>query len=322
MLRSTILCLAAALTFAWLAKPLAVRADDNEMTTKWLVDFEKAKKEAAKHNLDILMEFTGSDWCPPCKALHKNVLTKEAFQKTVPKHFILLKLDNRRDKSKQSKEEIQQYKDLSKRFAIRGVPTILLADATGKPYAKQVGYGGQNAEAYTEGLVKKTTVRKERDKYLAKAKKAKGVERAKLLAKAIKNIGSELALTEYRDTVDEIIKLDANNKANLKAKYENLARLSDINKELNAIQAANRSNPKAAAEKIDALVKRENLTGETLQSAMYMKGAILYRTDKQASRRALEEAMRAAPDTSRASQIRRILNSPAFKNVKKEKTSE
>ena len=43
----------------------------------WLVDFEKAKAQAAKEGKPILMEFTGSDWCPPCKALHKNVLVKD-----------------------------------------------------------------------------------------------------------------------------------------------------------------------------------------------------------------------------------------------------
>ncbi|MEC9331981.1 MAG: thioredoxin family protein, partial [Verrucomicrobiota bacterium] len=30
----------------------------------WLVDFEKAKAQAAKEGKSLLMEFTGSDWCP------------------------------------------------------------------------------------------------------------------------------------------------------------------------------------------------------------------------------------------------------------------
>ena len=77
----------------------------------WLVDFEKAKAQAAKEEKSILMEFTGSDWCPPCKALHKNVLIKDVFKQEMPKHFILLKLDNPRDKSKQTPEEIAQYKN-------------------------------------------------------------------------------------------------------------------------------------------------------------------------------------------------------------------
>jgi len=74
----------------------------------WLVDFAKAKAQSAKEGKPILMEFTGSDWCPPCKALHKNVLTSAVFKKQMPEKFILLKLDNPRDKSKQTPEEIAQ----------------------------------------------------------------------------------------------------------------------------------------------------------------------------------------------------------------------
>ena len=85
----------------------------------WLVSFEKAKQKAAKEGKPILMEFTGSDWCPPCKALHKNVLVKDDFKNEMPKHFVLLKLDNPRDKSKQTPEEIEQYKKLSQQYYIR-----------------------------------------------------------------------------------------------------------------------------------------------------------------------------------------------------------
>ena len=55
----------------------------------WLVDFAKAKAQSAKEGKPILMEFTGSDWCPPCKALHKNVLTSDVFKAQMPKRFIL-----------------------------------------------------------------------------------------------------------------------------------------------------------------------------------------------------------------------------------------
>ena len=105
----------------------------------WLVSFEKAKAQAAKEGKPIFMEFTGSDWCPPCKALHKNVLVKDVFKKEMPKHFILLKLDNPRDKSKQTPEEQEQYKKLSKEYKVSGVPSIFLADAAGKPFFKKVG---------------------------------------------------------------------------------------------------------------------------------------------------------------------------------------
>ena len=106
----------------------------------WLVDFPKAKALSAKEGKPILMEFTGSDWCPPCKALHKNVLTSAVFKKQIPAKFILLKLDNRRDKTGQAPEEIAQYKKLSSEYKVRGVPTIIITDAKGKEQHRQVGY--------------------------------------------------------------------------------------------------------------------------------------------------------------------------------------
>jgi len=120
----------------------------------WLVDFAKAKAQSAKEGKPILMEFTGSDWCPPCKALHKNVLTSDVFKKQIPKKFILLKLDNPRDKSAQTPEEIAQYKKLSKEYKVRGVPTIIVADAKGKEQHRQVGYRkSTTAEAWIAKLL-------------------------------------------------------------------------------------------------------------------------------------------------------------------------
>lgn len=324
MLRNPVLCLAAAMLLAWLSGPSEAgqkekkNGKEKEGDKLWLVDFTKAKELAARNNLDIMAEFTGSDWCPPCIRMYENVLSKEAFRTTAPKHFVLLKLDSPNDKSKQTEAEIKQYQELSKRFNVTGVPTVLLMDSSGKPYAKMVGYGGQSAEDYTKDLVKKAEVRKERDEALAKAKGAQGVERAKLLAQAIQKIDSELVLTEYRDTVDEIIKLDANNEAKLKEKYQNLTKLSDVNKELNRIQLTARKDAKGAIEQIDALIRKEKLTGEPLQSALFLKGAVLFQSDKKASRQALEQAMQAAPDSERAAQIRQILDR-VFKEKEKEK---
>ena len=45
---------------AILSLPLNSQAADG-----WLVDFEKAKAQAAKEGKSILKEFTGSDSCPP-----------------------------------------------------------------------------------------------------------------------------------------------------------------------------------------------------------------------------------------------------------------
>jgi len=43
--------------------------DDEYSNINWLTDLEEAKKESATSNKPILIYFTGSDWCPPCKML-------------------------------------------------------------------------------------------------------------------------------------------------------------------------------------------------------------------------------------------------------------
>ena len=94
---------------------------DDDHYKGWTRSFEEAKELAAKDGKAILMEFTGSDWCPPCKALHKNVLSQEVFQ-TVKEDYILLVLDNPRDKTLVTPAEQEQYKKLSAKYQVRGVP--------------------------------------------------------------------------------------------------------------------------------------------------------------------------------------------------------
>ena len=43
----------------------------------WMTDFEAAKVKAKAENKPMLLSFTGSDWCPPCMALKKNVFQKK-----------------------------------------------------------------------------------------------------------------------------------------------------------------------------------------------------------------------------------------------------
>jgi hypothetical protein len=57
-------------------------------------------------------------------------------QPAAPKHFVMLKLDNPRDKSKQSDKEIKQYETLSKQFGVSGVPTVMLAGVGESSHAR------------------------------------------------------------------------------------------------------------------------------------------------------------------------------------------
>ena len=280
----------------------AAQADEG-----WVVDFEKAKAQAAKEGKSILMEFTGSDWCPPCKALHKNVLIKDVFKTEMPKSFVLLKLDSPRDKSKQTPEEIEQYKVLSAKYGVKGVPTIFLADAKGRPYYETVGYSGDPADKYVANLKEQIATLAKRDAAFAKAEKASGAEKAKLLADGLSLVNDEMALKTYGDVVSQIIELDADNKAGLKAKFEGLKNSVGFKAELEAATRGSRDKPEETLAAIDKLIAEKEPTGEALQEAVFSKSAILFQTDKAKAKELLLEAQKLAPESETGKRIDGIL---------------
>lgn len=126
----------------------------------WLTDFSKAQAQAkAEHKL-ILMDFNGSDWCPPCKALKKNVFSSPEFLEYAKKNLVLVDVDFPRQK-KLSPEQTEANEALSKKFAVEGFPTVVILDSTGKELKKDVGYDDQTAKDYIADLEKVKAEKKE-----------------------------------------------------------------------------------------------------------------------------------------------------------------
>ncbi|KXU52566.1 thioredoxin family protein, partial [Akkermansia sp. KLE1798] len=99
----------------------------------WLTDMDAARKEAAEQEKNLMIEFTGSDWCAPCMQLRANVLTKPDFQQEARKNFVLLELDYPRRKE-QSAEVKAANRKLAEQYGVTSFPTIVFADASGKPF--------------------------------------------------------------------------------------------------------------------------------------------------------------------------------------------
>ena len=118
----------------------------------WLTNIEKAKELAKKEKKTVLVEFTGSDWCPPCKALKKNVFNSKEFTAYAKKNLVLVELDFPRDKSKLTKEQAEYNREQAKAFAVRGYPTVILMSADGKELTKKVGYGRTSVAEYIASL--------------------------------------------------------------------------------------------------------------------------------------------------------------------------
>lgn len=146
--------IAAVVTALLLGSLTGLKAEESQ----WLTDFAKAKAQAEKDNKLVLMDFTGSDWCPPCKALHKNVFSTEEFAKFAKENLVLVEVDFPRRKA-QSEELKQANKELARKYDIDGYPTVVILDKAGKTLSKEVGYQGDTAATFI-GKVKKLLPKK------------------------------------------------------------------------------------------------------------------------------------------------------------------
>ncbi len=117
----------------------------------WLTDLDAAKAQGVKENKPVLVDFTGSDWCPPCKALHKDVFEAAEFAEFASK-YVLVELDYPRTKP-QSSELKAKNREWQQKYAVNSFPTILLLDAkSGDVFGRVAGFGGQTAQEYLAKL--------------------------------------------------------------------------------------------------------------------------------------------------------------------------
>jgi thiol:disulfide interchange protein len=124
-----------ALGFAPLLSGRALAADDSKL---WQTNYKQALAQAAKENKQVLLDFTGSDWCRYCIQMDREVLSKPQFESYASKKLVLVKLDFPRRK-KLSANELQQNDQLQSQYGIEGFPTYVLLDAQGKEVRRVVG---------------------------------------------------------------------------------------------------------------------------------------------------------------------------------------
>jgi len=109
-----------------------------ELPESWLTNFNAAKAKAKQTERPILLIFTGSDWCPPCIAMEKKVLSTERFQKYADENLVVVYADFPR-RGNQSKEQEAHNEKLAAQFGVQAFPTYLLLSADQKLLTRAVG---------------------------------------------------------------------------------------------------------------------------------------------------------------------------------------
>ena len=116
-------------------------------------DLDAAVKAAKASGKTVLAVFSGSDWCYWCKVLEKDYLSKSEFVEEASKKFELVFIDSPQDKSVLSETAKAKNPELTKKYGIRGFPTLKYIDAEGNasdaPRARDL-----TPKAYAEKLAK------------------------------------------------------------------------------------------------------------------------------------------------------------------------
>jgi len=126
-----------------------------ESKLNWLTDFDEASKVSEKQSKPILMYFTGSDWCAPCKKLKADFFNTEKFASESQK-FVLLMVDLPRRSGIISQDQKRKNMILMQDYNRRNsFPTLLGLDAFGKTLGSIDGYSGANGTGEYFAFLKK-----------------------------------------------------------------------------------------------------------------------------------------------------------------------
>ncbi|WP_269225356.1 thioredoxin family protein [Flavobacterium eburneipallidum] len=113
---------------------LLVFISSSSFSQDWKSNFDEAKKEAVNENKNILLVFSGSDWCAPCIKLDNAVWKSEAFKSESEKNWVIYKADFPKKKANQlSVEQTESNNKLAEKYNRNGsFPLVILLDKTGK----------------------------------------------------------------------------------------------------------------------------------------------------------------------------------------------
>ncbi len=101
---------------------------------QWETSFETAKHRANDEHKNIVLVFSGSDWCIPCMKLEKNIWESREFINDSKNHFVLLRADFPKKKAnKLSKEQQEQNDKLAGKYNSQGLfPLVEVLNKDGK----------------------------------------------------------------------------------------------------------------------------------------------------------------------------------------------
>jgi thioredoxin-related protein len=122
----------------------------------WMGNFTEAQKQAKVTHKQILINFSGSDWCGPCIRLRKEILETEKFEQYAAANLLLVRADFPRQKKNQlSKAQVKLNETLAEVYNKDGkFPFTVLVDENGKVLKSWDGFPDESPQAFVSEIDK------------------------------------------------------------------------------------------------------------------------------------------------------------------------
>ena len=272
----------------------------------WHRDYASGLAEAKAEGKDLLVVFTGTDWIEICGKFHDEILGDPGFIESVSAKFALVKLEYPKD-NRLPRGELAEKTVLREAYRVRGFPTVLLTDVTGRPFGLN-GYQPVGADDYAAQIL---GIDAARDRGVAMAEKAaalSGTERARELVKSLPDVPDPLLARFYANELRAIMNLDADDELKVRGRFEEILAEEAYEREMQRL--ARRSDWDGMIVLTDRHIGNRKLRGEALQTALLNRAGIERRAGKLTEAEAtLREIVAVDPASETGKEAQRLLES-------------
>jgi thioredoxin-related protein len=116
----------------------------------WLTDPKAAYAQAVKEGKTVLINFTGSDWCPWCIKLKQEIFSQPEFEAFAAKNFVLVEIDFPK-RQPLSPDQQKVNAGWAAQYKVEGFPTVVFVDRQGREIHRS-GYRPGGAKLFIQNV--------------------------------------------------------------------------------------------------------------------------------------------------------------------------
>ena len=252
----------------------------------------------------------------------KQALSLPKVQEDIARSFIPVELDYPRKKQQdeQTKASLETYK---KSYGITEFPTLVFADAQGRPVHTVVGYS--NPDQVMQDTEKAAEALKTQQALTAKlAGQLTEQERRDALVQLLNTVPQSSICTFYKPALEELAKLDPQDASGIRAKLNRKELLNTQREELadtfrqKNVHILAEQKPDEALSIMDGYLKKDGLLPEVKQAVLMQEVNLLMQQNRvNELERPLKEAIALLPDSFEGKMCSRLLEK--LPEIKKER---